>query len=808
MAEQGPLSINVNLNTNAQQAAGQVDQFNQALGRVNQQARRIFASLQELSQRYQQQGFLGAGDQRTLEQGVRQWERMSQVLDLRRRGAEGRLQEAQAKGGEGAGMRAMQAQGVLERLTLHQEGLSTLRGAVQTVLTGPVPASPLQAAQMAAGVPVTPWAAGRFGVWSGAAAPPPPPGQLTPLQQAHAALQLNQQRQAAATTAAAQARLQQVQLSAIAGGIVTGTIQAGPIQTGPRRLTALQAAHLVQQQNVATAQHFTQMQRGAAAMANLPLVQQHMIAAQMLTNMSPLQQAHMAQFGMPTTPLQQAHTALRGQQQAPQQQGLQQAQLISLIAQMGPQGTGNGGGFLETLGAMGAGGGRLLGRVAGPLRAVGGLAVGLTAIQMLSQAMQAYEDRQLGILRVGRELDEQYHTIGGTLTTLRRDYFLTAREGVAAMSVLGRVTGNAEAAALAVLGTSQVARAYGMDPVAAAQMQAQLSLYSPQGAPNPLALVGVYEQARTRGELTRMSYGRFAEEATRVASVGGFGTPLMGEVEAGDVTRMMAAFGGRYAANPGAAFAEYYGRQQAPKSVLGAALNWQTLADVMQTNPQGVPMEGAPGGMLRPGRSYIDQQVLLEEGARSPAYRASQFARAQRESGGNRDLAILLYKQMTNASTTGEALREFTALEGQSAQPGGIAGAFQTAGATATGQAAVAGRERRPYHPGEDILRRRMTPEELAETGVVRLLEEARTDMLKTIQDTALAFNTSKDSADALGKIFGDLGGAADKLKSVFELMALIPGFGWVGLGGTAAITIGQGMELLPAPTQPRKAQP
>jgi hypothetical protein len=476
-----------------------------------------------------------------------------------------------------------------------------------------------------------------------------------------------------------------------------------------------------------------------------------------------------------------------------------------------------GGGMVGALGALAGGGAAMLGKFGGVLRQVAALGVGFSAVQMIGQAMQAYEDRALGILDVGRQLDEQYGTIDTTLTALGKRYQVTAREGVAAMSLLGRVTGTVETATLATTDAAQVGRMFGMSPAAAAAMQANLIQYSPQGEPNLAALVGVFTQARQRGELGRMSFPRFGGEAAQVAEIGGFGTPLTGVAEAGDITRMMAGFGGRYEANPAAAFAEYTARQQAPKSVLGEALNYEAVAQVMRQHPEGVPWGNRT---LHPESSWVDQQILMSEGARIPAYQAAQFAVARRHGGGSRDAATILYGQMTNAPRLAEARLEYETRQEQAGRPGGIAGAFTTQGATATGAAELAAREGRPWQPGQDIRERQMLPEELARTGAIKLLEQARTEMLTTIKDTAAAFNDTKSAGEALGQEFGTLREAAEKLKLVLMGMSLLPGpAGWGARAGWLAMEseewlVGQFEPVrkwlgIPEPTtQPRKPQP
>lgn len=426
----------------------------------------------------------------------------------------------------------------------------------------------------------------------------------------------------------------------------------------------------------------------------------------------------------------------------------------------------SGGGGLG--GLLGLGGG-----IGGLLKGGAGLAVGLSALQQLSQGMQAYETRHLGVLDVGRQLDEQYEQIGGTLTYLYKAYQVTGREGVAAMSAIGRVTGTVAAASKATVDAMRVGRAYGMSPEAAAQMQAQLIQYSPTGVVDPRVLVGAFAQAQGRGELQRMSFERFGEAAAAIAGTGGFGRMMVSREQAAEQTRMMAAFGGRYEANPAGAFQQYYERQYAPKSELGEVINWQAMADVMRANPQGIPYAG---GTLNPQTSFVDQQILLQQGGTDiDAFRAAQFRRARSLAGGNRDQAIINYMQATNLNDYAQGRREYETLLAQEGTPEGITGRFRAPGAAQVGEAVVAGREARPWRRGQDIRDREMLPEALAETDVVKTLEDARTLMMDRMQKIAESFNYTNSAAEGLVKIFTDLTTEGGKLKTLIEDFQRLP---------------------------------
>jgi hypothetical protein len=159
MAETPQINISVNLGN----ATQEIDRFGQALSRVSEKARGIYATMRELSERYQQQGFLGTADQRSLERGMQSWHRAGELLDLQRRGALSRVRElaARSTGADDPALRA--AERAMARLDAQRLG----RGMLQRdfpigMLAGQVPGQP-------AGVTY----AGRFTPWQ--------PGMRSPL---------------------------------------------------------------------------------------------------------------------------------------------------------------------------------------------------------------------------------------------------------------------------------------------------------------------------------------------------------------------------------------------------------------------------------------------------------------------------------------------------------------------------------------------------------------------------------------------------------------------------------------------------
>lgn len=439
-------------------------------------------------------------------------------------------------------------------------------------------------------------------------------------------------------------------------------------------------------------------------------------------------------------------------------------------------GGGAGGGVGGGTGGGGAGGGGLLGALAPLSRLfgrVGMLGVGLTAWQMATQAMDVYEERNLGILDTGRQLDLQYKQLDQSLSYLGRRYQVTSREGIAAISSLGQVTGTVAGAVAGATQAIGVGRAYGMTPEAAVGVQTQLTLYGPGGQPNLANLAGVYEQARARGELQRMSFGRFAGEVAGIAGVGGLGAQPLSETQAGRYGEFMAQTGPRYEANPAAAFQQYYAGQQGQKSEIGDTLNWMAVARVMREHPEGIRWGNR---VLQPRGSWIDQQILMSEGAHIPAYQQAQFQEAQRMAGGNRQLAMSYFGQMTGTTSPADTLQRFEVMERRMAQPGGHVGLMEAAPPTGAGEAAVAARERQPYQPGQDIRERRMLPEELAQTGIIKWLEDAQTQIQKTVLNMAQAFNTTEDATKLLGDAFKSLILDVDKLKAALDPLGIFKG--------------------------------
>ena len=742
MAEQNPLNINVNLTTNAQQAAQQVDQFNLALGRVNQQARRIFASLQELSQRYQQQGFLGMNDQRTLERGIRQWEQHAQRLELQRQGAEGRLALASTQKGEGAALRITQAEGVLRRLTEHQAGLGGLQGTIRNVLSGNVIGE------------TRPWYPG-YGLAYGPSGPPRPMGPFTPWYPGYGPMRGPSTPPGWTTPR---------------GPISPWYPGYGPMQ-GPPAAGATPPTGA-----------FSPWYPGYGLPYGPP-------------GLTPLQAAHGLQFGgMPVTPLQQAHAQLQAQQAAQAQAGLQQAQLVSLMAQMGPQGhswlyrVGRG----AAVGAAGAAvtggladiiGGGLGGAIGGAIGGVPGAALGYMAYRGIKGAaatLPARAEREVDILRLGDTLQQQFGDVRETMVAMRREYQILGSEGVRAMQGLASATGHVDRAT--AMATARVGRYYGMT---AGESFDTLTAFRMAGITNPNlatgALLGERVAARYPGAISAQ---RFLMEAPRIAGAGELAAPPIPEGLAYRFQEYMAGFGGRYATQPAQAFLEQFQGFQQPRGVLGQVLQVQAL-DQLRRRQRFLEVGGETLDLNDPEDFRVAQEQF---GAIPEALGALQTVVGD-ASGGRSSLGRFLYGAAAGASAT-RARREFRGMEVYARERGSVARGLREPLNAVEAEAAL---ERRRLaergQVGLEERRARTLPEEISETTAMRAMLDSQLALTNAMVTATTEINKGMPFLGPLAQAAQDLVNELKNISQAGGITGFLAGLAVQGTGvpeGTA----------------------
>jgi hypothetical protein len=725
MAEQGPLNINVNLNTNAQQAAQNVEQFNQALGRVNQQARRLFASLSDLSQRYQQQGFLGMGDQRILEQGLRQWERMSQVVNLQRHGAMGRLAEAQARTDEGSAMRVRQAEGVLARMTAHQEALGALRGGFGNVLQRTIPG------------PTTPWYPGRGLPYGAATGPPPPSGRVAPWYPGY--------------------------------GLPYGAAPAPGAATARGRISPWYPGY------------------------GLPYG----------PTMSPLQAAHRMQFGtpiQPLTPLQQAHADLQSQQAAAAQAGLQQAQLISLMAQLSGGSVGGGGasggtGTRILNAVLGGGGMRALGGLAGgaiggPVGAlIGGAVGGLAGGAAHAMLPTLPGIQEISLLKLGDTLNQQFGHLRATMIGLRREFQVLNVDGRQAMQELATATGLEEVALRRVTREAVGAgRYYGLSATESVGMVTALRM---MGSPDPqlTAVMAIGHEAAARHPGT-ISVPRFAAETVKAAAAGGLGfAPMSESFHARDV-QFMQEMGGRYAMNPGAAVLQRAEQMGRPTSTIGQVIQVSAL-DQLRQRQRYVTLGKGPDAMRLDLNDPMDMQIAMENIAQIPEAREALRGEIVRQAPGNPSYQRFYYGRATEAPSGYQARLEWEGTQRVAREFGGV-DRFLERPADVAGE-----RARRPARAAAeagDIGRIQLEVarllEEFPELAPVRAFAAASNSVATTLGALAESFNKGLTPTAAFSNTMEKLAPVMENFLTAMQTLQTAQG-ATGGVWGTSMSTTG-----------------
>jgi hypothetical protein len=439
---------------------------------------------------------------------------------------------------------------------------------------------------------------------------------------------------------------------------------------------------------------------------------------------------------------------------------------------------------------------RLVGRVA-PFAAAAGVGLelaGIHPLQLYTQALAAYETRETGALRIGTMLNEQYKDVRETIVGLGKDFKLTAQEAVGAMETVGRAAGTR--AMPGVRGAMAVARAYNMAPEHMAALSGRIALLGAEAAPNLAETVALHAQAEARG-LTRLPVARFLEERATMAQVGGFGFAPMGEVQTGRLQELMGEFGPRAQANPAAYFAEQAQSMDVRnKGPLGAMLSWQALQRLAARKPfLDLGMPGQPGSRrLNIRESYSDQLIALENAAQLEDVRAAEFDEAQRQGGGNPEMAKRVYSAMVPGRNEYQTVQEYEAM---ARRAGGRLGIAESLRAPVTGvpsEADLLARGAR-YAPGYGVLRRPAEFERLSDTEPLRALETLRSnaaaalgglvdmpsEMVKASQAFAAVLGKTQEPVQAVSNAFAELRQTPEALHAVLnQLLQAVPGRGMV----------------------------
>lgn len=427
-------------------------------------------------------------------------------------------------------------------------------------------------------------------------------------------------------------------------------------------------------------------------------------------------------------------------------------------------------------------------RVGGYARGVLGLAAGVSILQTLSQAMQNYEARATGVLRIGSLLDEQYGDVNTGLINLRHTYHVLAQEGVAAMTSLARVTGNLRGLPAAIA----FGRAYGIEPEQAALLQGHFARMTGEAEPS-LGAISLVQREAQRGSVTPLPVARFAEETAGIAGVGGTGFLPLGTEQYARFGALMTGFGTRFAAQPAQAYAEYAGGLTRNTGPAFDALRRQAVSELAQRQP--TIQIGTQRLNIRD--DYADYQQAIELAGQSPEIQEAYFQMAQRQGAGHVGLQRMFFQGMFGAGSMTTARQTFEGLQKQASEPGGIAGALRPR-FTAQEYAAEDATERARIARGEtteggELRRRAAEVQALGETGAVAALEKVRTDVQNALGTFADGVNKHKGIVDTVTETFSQLSSTSKELLGV--MMMLVGPGKYLRLGGAALTALGMGQQ-------------
>jgi hypothetical protein len=776
MAERQPT---IELHVNLGNATQEIDRFGYALSRVDQKARGIYATLRELSERYQEHGFLGQADQRALERGMQSWQRMGELLDLQRRGATARLQEARfrATGDPAEDPRVLAAERALYRLQgqklgrgILQEGLS--QGILAGLAPGPLPPLPNRPPPSFLQSVAEAYAPIRY-----------PPTAAQRAQEAAQAASLignyGMGRSALASLGAAYAPIhypptaaQRAQEAAQSASLI------GNYGMGQSALGAIGAAYRPIHYHATAAQQATWTAQGASLIGNYGMGRDALgaIGAAYAPIHYPATAAQLAEwtaqgaglignYGMGRPP---APVTYGGPYTpwGPGMVGGPGGHMAAAWMGSGWRGSGGMGGGIEAgVGAVAP----WLARGAGMVAGLGAAGVGYSAYKLLSEGMQAYETRAMGVIKLGGQMNQEYGDLDETIKGVRAEFNMLAKDSVDMMGVMVRSTGQAERGTVRRL--AGFALAHGMSGAEVATNYGTLARYGADRTPN----MAVIEAMRREGVAAGGSVlptADFQSAVARMATVGGTALLPMGEVERTRYATMMGLFGQKYGADPAQAFAEFAAGAGGPKSTMGEVVLGLGLEDIRRRNP--ILNIGDPnkGGMRLNLNNYNDWLIAKEQAGISPEIQEAVYGRAAGMAGNNRQLQEALFgggMGITTATGTRQILLGF---EEARRQGGGTVQDYvqRPVSPVATDEAEKA---RLDVLKGNkelwDTLRLAVQGEVLSEEGLVPMLRKLRLEL----GDTVTSLTRMKDPIDGVTRAWQGLSS---------DTMTLV-GLGLIGLG-------------------------
>jgi hypothetical protein len=630
----------INLHVNLGNATQEIDRFGYALSRVDQKARGIYATLRELSERYKEQGFLGMADQRALERGMQSWQRAGELLDLQRRGAATRLQEMRlrAPGDPAEDPRVLAAERALSRIQGQKLGRDILQQDIaQGVLAGMVPGpTNLIANRPPTGLPHGPGSApapqflGRFTPWtrypgagtfppSGPVSPwgPPPMPPPPPLRGQTSAWVPPSTRPAGPYTS-----------------WTPGATSPYPWSPWPHVPTPPSGPSSPWTPPPGTP-FWPPTPPAPVSPWSPPSVQP-------TGPFSPW--PHTGGPGGPFTPW------------GPGMVGGPGGHLAAAWMGSGWRGSGGMGGGIEAgVGAVAP----WLARGAGMVAGLGAAGVGYSAYKLLSEGMQAYETRAMGVIKLGGQMNQEYGDLDETIKGVREEFKMLAKDSVDMMGIMVRSTGQAERGTVRRL--AGFALAHGMSGAEVATNYGTLARYGADRTPNMAVIEAIRREGVAAGG-TVLPTADFQSAVARMATVGGTALLPMGEVERTRYATMMGLFGQKYGADPAQAFAEFAAGAGGPKSTMGEVVLGLGLEDIRRRNP--ILNIGDPnkGGMRLNLNNYNDWLIAKEQAGLSPDIQEAVYGRAAGMAGGNRQLQEALFgggMGITTATGTRQILLGF-----------------------------------------------------------------------------------------------------------------------------------------------------
>jgi hypothetical protein len=291
-------------------------------------------------------------------------------------------------------------------------------------------------------------------------------------------------------------------------------------------------------------------------------------------------------------------------------------------------------------------GGAFLG---GTLTGIAAQSISMLATPLMDRvrvAMDRYEQRLRGVGMLSQQLVQSYDSINERLDTMRENYGLLASEG---LEVMQGITRSAISTPRAEFGAARFARAFGVAPGVAGEMQGRFErLLTPYGAETRTPLARIARAMHPgRAGIPNITETQFVEQALGIAGTGGYNVPQLSGDFVGRMTDFLGSLGARFPGQQANVYQQFAQGLSAPTAEPMQALRVRAVSRLADRLPGGILTVGKGKDAERIDlRTMEGIQQALELAPQSPEVMEAMAREAQEAGGGYPELERYMFRGM------------------------------------------------------------------------------------------------------------------------------------------------------------------